>query len=127
MRVVGIVLCLLVASCGRRGSGGEPVPIGFDAGSASSVTIVLTADAGNDGVPSASASGPTLVRNPTPTPTSAKTQKTYCPNGLPAIPQRMGCHCGDDYTTDIEAPPPGPNCAMHNPRAEGSACIWSCR
>ena len=55
-----------------------------------------------------------------------RTQTTYCPNGLTAINQRMGCVCGD-YTSDIQAPAPGPNCTMHDPQAQGSACIWQCR
>jgi hypothetical protein len=59
-------------------------------------------------------------------PTTRTTEVTCCPNGLTAIHQRLGCGCaGGD--PGVQAPPPGPTCTTLNPRAEGSACIWSCQ
>jgi len=59
-------------------------------------------------------------------PTPRTTEVTCCPNGVAAVSQRMGCACGD-VTSGAQAPPPGPACSTHDPKAEGSACVWTCR
>jgi hypothetical protein len=59
-------------------------------------------------------------------PTTRTTEVTCCANGLAAISQRMGCACGD-VASGAQAPSPGPTCSTHDPKAEGSACIWTCR